>query len=211
MRTLANIFVFLLILGGILGCTQNICPAFQSYYILDEEFREKQFTYFAEDSMPRIDMAGINKSQFGIIDQPIVSRIPPPIRNPFARLNSVPMEIIYPAKVDSLEFLGDDIMFAEMDVVDTAALEEIEGKVWHFNIDQENYFNYIKKKVGLAWAEPASLLEDSELEEPETQADSLGVEPNKKKGIGGFLNKFKKKKDQKPDNNEEDQPPDNNN
>lgn len=199
--------MFLLILGGILGCTQNICPAFQSYYILDEEIREKQFTYFAEDSMPRIDMAGINKSQFGIINQPIVSRIPPPIRNPFARLNSVPMEIIYPAKVDSLEFLGDDIMFAEMDVVDTAALEEIEGKVWHYNIDQENYFNYIKKKVGLAWAEPASLLEDSELEEPETQADSLGVEPKKKKGIGGFLNKFKKKKDQKPDTNEEDQPP----
>lgn len=203
--------MFLLILGGILGCTQNICPAFQSYYILDEEIRQKQFTYFAEDSMPRIDMADINKSQFGIIDQPIVSRIPPPIRNPFSRLNSVPMKIIYPAKVDSLEFLGDDIMFAEMDVVDTAALEEIEGKVWHFNIDQENYFNYIKKKVGLAWAEPASLLEDSELEEPELQVDSLGVKPKKKKGISGFLNKFKKKKGQNTDTNEEDQPPDNNN
>jgi len=196
-----------------LGCTQNICPAFQSYYILDEEFREKQFTYFAEDSMPRDDMAGINKSQFGIIDQPIVSKIPPPIRNPFARLNSVPMEMIYPAKVDSLEFQGDDIMFAEMDIVDTTALEELEkeGKIWHFNIDQENYFRYIKKKVGVTWAEPGSLLQDDELEVPEPQADSLGVEPKKKKGIGGFLNKFRKKKDQNPDTNEEDQPPDNNN
>ena len=180
---------------------------------MDEEIREKQFTYFAEDSMPRIDMAGINKSQFGIIDQPIVSRIPPPIRNPFARLNSVPMEMIYPAKVDSLEFQGDDIMFAEMDIVDTTALEELEeeGKIWHFNIDQQNYFRYIKKKVGMTWAEPGSLLQDDELEEPEPQADSLGVEPKKKKGIGGFLNKFKKKKDQNPDSNEEDQPPDNNN
>ncbi len=205
--------MFLLILGGILGCTQNICPAFQSYYILDEGFRQKQFTYFAEDSMPRNDMAGINKSQFGIIAQPIVSKIPPPIRNPFARLNSVPMEMIYPAKVDSLEFLGDDIMFAEMDIVDTTALEELEeeGKIWHFNIEQQNYFNYIKKKVGLTWAEPGSLLQDDELEEPELQADSLGVKPKKKKGISGFLNKFKKKKDQNTDTNEEDQPPDNNN
>jgi len=205
--------MFLLILGGILGCTQNICPAFQSYYILDEGFRQKQFTYFAEDSMPRNDMAGINKSQFGIIAQPIVSKIPPPIRNPFARLNSVPMEMIYPAKVDSLEFLGDDIMFAEMDIVDTTALEELEeeGKIWHFNIEQQNYFNYIKKKVGLTWAEPGSLLQDDELEEPELQADSLGVKPKKKKGISGFLNKFKKKKGQNTDTNEEDQPPDNNN
>jgi len=54
-------------------------------------------------------------------------------------------------------------------------------------------------------------LEDSELEEPEAQADSLGVEPKKKKGIGGFLNKFKKKKDKDPDTNEEDQPPPDNN
>jgi len=158
-------------------------------------------------------MAGINKSQFGIIDQPIVSKIPPPIRNPFAKLNSVAMEIIYPAIIDSLEFQGDDIMFAEMDIVDTTALEEIEEerKVWHFNIEQVNYFNYIKKKVGLTWAEPASLLEVDELEKPESQADSLGVEPKKKKGIGGFLNKFKKKKDQNPDTNEEDRPPPDNN
>jgi len=204
--------MFLLILGGILGCAQNICPAFQSYYILDEEIRAKQFTYFAEDSMPRNDMAGINKSQFGIIDQPIISKIPPPI-SPFARLNSVPMEMIYPAKVDSLEFQGDDIMFAEMDIVDSLALEELEeeGKIWNFNTEQENYFNYIKKKVGLTWAEPGSLLQDDELEESEPQSDSLGVEPKKKKGLGGFLNKFKKKKDQSPDNNEEDKPPDNNN
>ena len=80
-----------------------------------------------------------------------------------------------------------------------------------FNIEQQNYFNYIKKKVGLTWAEPGSLLQDDELEEPELQADSLGVKPKKKKGISGFLNKFKKKKDQNTDTNEEDQPPDNNN
>jgi len=199
--------MFVLILSSILGCSQNICPAFQSYYILDEDSREKQFTYFEEDSMPRGNMMDITKSQFGIIEQPIVTKIPPPIRNPYAKLNSVGMEIIYPVKIDSLEFTGDDIMLAEMDIVDTTALEEIEkeGKVWHFNIEQENYFNYIKRKVGLAWAEP------DDLEDPEPQVDSLGTEPKKKKGIGGFLNKFKKKKDQSPDTNEEDIPPDNNN
>lgn len=205
--------MFVLILGSVLGCTQNICPAFQSYYILDEDSRDKQFTYFAEDSMPRGDMMDITKSQFGIIEQPIVTKIPPPIRNPYAKLNSVGMEIIYPVKIDSLEFQGDDIMLAEMDIVDTTAIQEIveETKVWHFNIEQENYFNYIKKKVGLAWAETDSLLMVDELEEPEPQADSLGVEPKKKKGLGGLLNKFKKKKDQSPDTNEEDNPPDNNN
>ncbi len=56
---------FLLIAGGILAlgsCTQRaICPAFQSAYIYDKDALRKKFSYFQEDSTPKILTASKNK------------------------------------------------------------------------------------------------------------------------------------------------------
>ena len=56
---------FILIIGGILvlgSCTQRaICPAYQSAYIYDKDVLRKKFSYFLEDSTPKILTASKNK------------------------------------------------------------------------------------------------------------------------------------------------------
>src|SRR5688572_27762434 len=55
----------ILFIGGILGlgaCTQRaICPAFQSAYIHDKDALRKKFSYFQEDSTPKMLTASKNK------------------------------------------------------------------------------------------------------------------------------------------------------
>lgn len=176
------------------SCQQKLCPAFESYYLLDEEAQEKQFTYFGEDSLPRTDMREVNKNRFGIIQEPVTNKIPYPIRSVYAKLNTLEPEIIYPQEPDTVEFTGDELMFAEMDIPDSAMVEadSVEGKIWHFNVDQDNYFKYLVQRLNIKIEFTDEMEDEADLD---AETDATDIEEEKKGGF--FKNLFKKKKDKK--------------
>jgi len=199
--------ILLLSLSGsfLFSCVQKICPAYESFFLLDSTRQAKTFTYFGEDTMPRQDMRLVTKSKFGIIDEGLEARLPYPIRSPFAKINMIEREVIYPQIEDSLAFTGDELMLAEMDIVDSTALTAVadsaEGKIWHYNIDQENYFNYVRQRLNLqiGWVD-ASELQDAMLAADSTALAAeqpVVADTTKKKGMfKKFFNK--KKKEEKP-------------
>lgn len=89
--------VFMLLIGGCLAlgsCTQRaICPAFQSAYIYDRDQLRKKFSYFQEDSTPKVLTASKNKY--------LVAE-PTPYRKKVRSLRTVPMKPVYVQVPDSL-------------------------------------------------------------------------------------------------------------
>jgi hypothetical protein len=84
-------------IGGcfLLGaCTQrSICPAFQSAYIYDKDALRKKFSYFQEDSTPKVLMA--SKNQYLVAD-------PTPYRKKVRNLQTVEMKPVPVLVPDSL-------------------------------------------------------------------------------------------------------------
>ena len=198
------------------GCSQKICPAFESFYLLDEKVQKDHFSYFV-DSVPRTDIAKVHKNKFGIGQEPflaaVINKIPPPLHSPFARINTIEPVVIYPELPDSLEFSGDELMAAELDLPDSSAFESDTTQVarnWHFNIDQENYFNYLIKKLKIP-IEPVSTEEELNVDEnPGTSGSEMeGVEgTEQKKGfLKGLFKRKKKENSSEEDSNQENQDP----
>lgn len=139
MKHLINLTLCLLLGVFILSCSERtICPAYQSAFIHDKNTLDKHFSYFGEDTLPK-PMFTASKNKFLIIDR--VS-----YRTKLRSLNSVNMETIYPVLDDSTALQGDAIMLAEMDVVDSVALDSaaVSELPWKekFNVEQEFYFHY---------------------------------------------------------------------
>ena len=81
------------------ACTERmICPAYQSAFIHDENTLERHFSYFNEDSTPKVLEA--SKSRFLIIE-------PVSYRKKLRSLQTVEMRDIYPQEDDSLEFAAE--------------------------------------------------------------------------------------------------------
>lgn len=186
------------------ACTERmICPAYQSAFIHDEEVLRKQFSYFNEDSMPKVLEA--SKDKYLLLE-------PMTYRQKMRSLETIPMRDIYLVEEDSLEF-DDELLLAEQDVrsrdlYDSAdlmkdhSLEEVAAdstvadstykisiKKEKFNIDQELYLWYLRKY--LVYPDVRLQMEESLIEETTTAPDSTA----KKKGFFGFFkNLFKKKK-----------------
>ncbi|HYG37815.1 MAG TPA: hypothetical protein VD908_04315 [Cytophagales bacterium] len=88
-----------------------ICPAYQSYYLLDSAKRQQHFSLFAEDSLPR-EIIEVKKNKFGIMEKMSY-------RRKSTSLNTLPMTMIYPEvsdssllKIDSLQIMvGDTITY----------------------------------------------------------------------------------------------------
>lgn len=221
--------VFLLVQA----CTERaICPAYQSAFIHDKDKLQKHFSYFKEDSTPKILTA--SKDRFNIIE-------PVSYRKKLRSLQTVPMRDIYPADEDSLAF-NDEIPMAERDYGydSTAVIREdtvataadsvymISLKKEKFNVDQELYLWYLKDflvypDVRLQ-LEESTILQDEQkdskkggffknLFKKKNKSDSTSFdagangaaleEDQPKKGIFGFLKKKKKKEEPKT----EEQPP----
>src|SRR6187551_3563967 len=118
LRTLYVIVVFLsLVLSS---CTQRlICPAYQSAYIYDKEALRKKFSYFNEDSTPKILTASRTK---------YLIAVPESYRKKYKTLKTVEMKPVYPVIPDSLKMdEGADLLMAERDVIDSAAIAKAEG------------------------------------------------------------------------------------
>lgn len=164
------------------------------------------------------------KNRYGIGDEPfiasVINKIPPPIRSPFAKINTIEPVVIYPELPDSLEFAGDELMAAEMDIPDSTAFEEDSVEVsknWHFNIEQENYFNYILKRLEI----PIEPVENEEGEEGEDmleegmegealESDSTSQDGKKRGGLKGLFKRNKKKDSEETDEESTDTDPDKN-
>lgn len=112
---------FCLMLGS---CTQrSICPAFQSAYIYDKDAVRKKFSYFLEDSTPKLLTASKNKY---LIAEPT------PYRKKIRSLQTVAMKPVSVHVPDSL-LNGDSVSIADLDraarsVLDSTFIEDTPAK-----------------------------------------------------------------------------------
>ena len=126
-----------------------ICPAYQSYFLLDENIQHEQFTYFAQDSLPRKDVFHTTTDKNGLVAKTSLFAY---INKDWLRnreLKTVPMTVVYPELSDSLLFAGDALMLAETDEVDTAALDSarLAAQTFQYNVDQKYYNWYFRGKL----------------------------------------------------------------
>ena len=169
-------FAFLVVVLS--SCSGKVvCPAYSSYFMLDEEYRDDHFSYFGEDSLPSNALASVEKTWYGTIKEPKLL--------PFYRKNesmkTIPMELVFAKIPDSVALAGDELMYAEMDVVDSTRIaEEQRRKDRNWNVEQEYYFRRIRDLI----------ITEEDLAEGRTDApvvDATTGEPEKKKGFFGKL------------------------
>ncbi len=165
---------------------RTICPAYQSAFIHDKAALAKHFSYFKEDSTPKILTASKNK--FLIAEkQPYWKKV--------RSLNTVKMETIYPQLDDSIQLAGDIVLRAEMDVVDSVALDSAAvneiGWTEHFNVDQEFYFYYFNDI--LVYPEERAVIVAAENQKDKIKKDQAERTGEKKNIFQKFLGLFKKK------------------
>ncbi len=147
------------------------------------------FALVDENGLPRKDLPNAEKDKNGLV------------RSEWAMLKNwkkriVPMEVVLPEVDDSVKFSGDDIMFAERDVIDTVALDSARNAALsvRYNNDQRFYNWYFRDK--LAWEDEAvNQQQPAEANQPEDQETQK--EPKEKKNF--FKNLFKKKDKSQPD------------
>ncbi len=117
-RGLLGLIFAILILGA--SCTQRmVCPAFQSAYIYDKDQLRKKFSYFQEDSTPKIYSA--SKTKYLIAETTSY-------RKKTRSIKTVEMKRVYVVVPDSLspnfdENLGKDGLDGEDGVVPGAELD----------------------------------------------------------------------------------------
>jgi len=190
MSKIALLSVGIIVLLG--ACTQRMtCPAFQSAYIYDKETLRKKFSYFKEDSTPKILTA--SKTKYLIA-------VPESYRKKMRNMNTVEMKPIYPEIPDSLKIEeGADLIMAERDVVDSVAVQQgldrtdsayaITKTKEKYNVDQDNYMWYFRNQLVLPDVRAA--LEQKSGKDLGTANAGTG----EKKGLKGFFKNLFKKKD----------------
>jgi hypothetical protein len=147
---------FLVLIGLVFlisACTQRLaCPAYQSSFIYDKEALRQKFSYFKEDSTPKIYTA--SKSKYLIA-------VPESYRKKYRKMQTVEMKPIYPKIPDSLKVQDQDMQLAELDdVADSAAQSTkkiepgdsayaITKTKEKFNLDQDLYMWYFREMLVL--------------------------------------------------------------
>ena len=102
------------------ACTQRqICPAFQSAYIYDKDALRKKFSYFQEDSTPK--MLTASKNRYLVAE-------PTPYRKKVRDLQTVTMKPVFVAVPDSIAH-EDSVSMADLDraarsVIDSTFIED---------------------------------------------------------------------------------------
>ncbi len=212
--------LFTLTLGA---CTQRmVCPAYQSAFIYDKETLRKKFSYFQEDSTPKILTASKNKY---LIAEAV------PYRKKLASMATVEMKDIHPIVPDSLTMDG-DVSLAELDraarsVIDSTYIVDVdreqdsiateEDSIYvitkdkelrylrfvkdsikynvdqiRLNVDQDNYMWYLRDWLVLPDVRLAQLQGNNK----DSEAGKSGKK--ERKGIRGFFKKLFKKKEKVP-------------
>jgi len=200
-------YISLIAIMALYSCrADQICASYQSYFLVSAKEQPSVFSFQEADSMehheipdlfalvdengiPRKDLPNTDKDKNGLVKSEWAL-----VKNWKKRI--VPMDVVLPEVDDSVKFGGDDIMFAERDVVDSVALDSARNaaQTVRYNNDQRFYNWYFRDK--LAWADEAPV--DQEAGVAPTAAEPASPsEPGKKKNF--FKNLFKKKEKQQPD------------
>ncbi|HEY9489025.1 MAG TPA: hypothetical protein VIQ51_11865 [Chryseosolibacter sp.] len=115
---------FLLVIGVFLlvtSCTQrSICPAFQSAYIYDKDALRKKFSYFQEDSTPKVLTA--SKTRYLVAE-------PTPYRKKIRSMQTVEMKPV-PIHVPDSITSADSVSMHELDraarsVIDSTFIQDV--------------------------------------------------------------------------------------
>jgi hypothetical protein len=138
--------LFLIILSA---CTQQmICPAYQSAFIYDKDALKRKFSYFKEDSTPRIFTASTGKNKYLVA-------VPESYRKKLRSLQTIEMKPVYPVIPDSLKVdEGETFLLAERDVIDSTSSSQgidpadsaytITKTKEKYNVEQDNYMWYFR-------------------------------------------------------------------
>jgi hypothetical protein len=210
-RALGVILVFCAFL---VSCTEKvICPAYQSAYIYDKEALRKKFSYFKEDSTPKIYTASKNKyliaepttykkknrSLQTIVMKPVQPVVPDSLKddgmNAEMNADSVQRNVYDSTAVIRIDTLGatDSVYMISIDKeVRVLKYNPIQRKYYvdtiGFNTEQDNYMWYLRDILVLP---DVKLLKEKE----EAGKKEAAKEKKQKKGIRGFFNNLFKKKD----------------
>jgi hypothetical protein len=206
--------VVLVFCAFLVSCTEKvICPAYQSAYIYDKEALRKKFSYFKEDSTPKIYAASKNKyliaepttykkknrSLQTIVMKPVQPVVPDSLQqngmNAEMNVDSVQRNVYDSTAVIRIDTLGatDSVYMISKDKeVRVLKYNPIQRKYYvdtiGFNTEQDNYMWYLKDILVLP---DVKLLREKE----EAGKKEAAKEKKQKKGIRGFFNKLFKKKD----------------
>lgn len=206
-RALGVVLVFCAFL---VSCTEKvICPAYQSAYIYDKEALRKKFSYFKEDSTPKIYTASKNKyliaepttykrknrSLQTIVMKPVQPVVPDSLKDDGMNVDSVQRNVYDSTAVIRIDTLdaGDSVYMISIDKeVRVLKYNPIQRKYYvdtiGFNTEQDNYMWYLKDILVLP---DVKLLKEKE----EAGKKEAAKEKKQKKGIRGFFSKLFKKKD----------------
>jgi hypothetical protein len=173
---------FLLLAGA---CTQRmICPAYQSAFIYDKESLRKKFSYFKEDSTPKVYTASAQNRY--------LVAVPESYRKKLRRMQTVEMQPVYPVIPDSLKVDHEaGLLMAERDVADSVgqapadSVYAITKTKEKYNVDQDIYMWYFRDLLVLPDVRAAMQANKA------NQTKSAPAAAKKKKGLFGSL--FKKK------------------
>ena len=100
-RTFLAVACILIYLAATSCKKDIICPAYQSYFLLDSGKREKYFSLFGEDSLPK-EIVEVKKSKFGIMEKMTY-------RKKDNSFHTLPMDVVYPELSDSAIHKTDSI------------------------------------------------------------------------------------------------------
>lgn len=209
-RALIVIVVFCAFL---VSCTEKvICPAYQSAYIYDKEALRKKFSYFKEDSTPKVYAA--NKNRYLIIEQksykkktrslqtvvmkPVMPVVPDSLKDgglgAGLNVDSVQRNVFDSTAVIRIDTLGTDsvYMISKDKEVRVLKYNPMQRKYFvdtiGFNTEQDNYMYYLKDILVLP---DVKLMREKE----ETAKKESAKSKKAKKGFFGFFKNIFKKKD----------------
>lgn len=176
-----GILLVLVLFALLSACTQRlICPAYQSSFIYDQETLRKKFSYFREDSTPKVLTASKNR---------YLIAVPESYRKKYRRLQTVEMKPVYPVIPDSLkEDKGAALVGAEEDISDSTAAKKVDSiyaitkTKEKYNLDQDLYMWYFRDILVLPDVRAA--LEKKEADKNKPKEEEVKEQP-KKKGLFG--------------------------
>jgi hypothetical protein len=173
-RAIYAICGLLLILAS---CKERlVCPAYQSAFIYDKDQLRKKFSYFAEDSTPKVFTA--SKTKYLIAE-------PTPYRKKIRSLQTVPAKKVFVNVPDSLSGKKDSVITADLNkaalsVMDTTMIVDVPPKDTTAVVEDSTYVITKDKEVRiLKYNMPDSLEYDASVnkyvaQKPKYYIDEVG-------------------------------------
>jgi hypothetical protein len=114
--TLRTVLLLAVVWMALVGCAEKlICPAYQSSFIHDKEALRQKFSYFVNDSTPKVFTASASKNKYLIAE-------PESYRKRYRKMQTVELRPVQPVVPDSL--IEDGIQ-AELDSAARSVIDSI--------------------------------------------------------------------------------------